>query len=206
MKASTKLIDNCLTIINEKYGTHSQHYLPYHNEEHAHDVMDAAKAIGIESAVLPHELELLEIAACFHDVEHGIGHGEDERTSAEIAGSCMQQAGYTVADIKRVKAMILATVVSFKDGTIYQSASEDVLTQIIADADLASFGRPFNTFWDRSLKLRAENGQIDELIGEVKDTFISTQKQVLQKHQYYLQATEIVFPHKSTNIRRLDSV
>ncbi|MFO0882022.1 MAG: hypothetical protein U0491_01050 [Candidatus Saccharimonadales bacterium] len=200
MTQAKKLINDCLIELDQKYGSNSKHFLPYHNAEHAHDVMDAAVLIGKEQKLDSHTIELLELAACFHDIEHGIGRGEDEKASARIASERMTSIGYSTEDAHRVTEMILATTVDFRDGAINQSATDDITTQIIADADLASFGRPFATFWDRSLKLRQENGHTSELVGQEKQDFLRSQISVLEKHSFYTEAAAQIFSHTAENI------
>lgn len=203
MTDAKTLISDCLETIDKKYGLKSKHYLPYHNTEHARDVMEAANAIGKSCGLSEYDLELVSLAACFHDVEHGVGRGDDERISAELAGQKMLTAGYSAHDITLVQDMILATIVKMQEGVLLQSATENILTQIIADADLASFGRTYEIFWDRSLKLYAENSETGELSKESKKDFVASQIHVLENHTFYVANTEKVFPYKQSNISML---
>lgn len=206
MNWANTLINDCLDEIDRKYGSTSSHYLPYHNAEHARDVMDAAGRIGKRLNFDSKTIELLELGACFHDIEHGLGRGEDEAESATTVHKRMIEIGYSEEEADRVKGMILATIVKVTNGKIIQSATDDKLTQIIADADLANFGRPFKIFWNRTMKLRKEHGNIEPLIGQDKYEYIKSQISMLEKHAFYTDAAKQLFPHKERNIAELKNM
>lgn len=208
-----QIIDEGIALIDTKYGKDSPHYLAYHNTEHARDVMDAAVRIGeiayINGVISKDDIALLELAACYHDAEHGKHGSENELESiAILAGKMQKTDAFTEEDIEKVTAMIKATIVQSVKGSIVQSATENYLTKILADADLCSFGKPLEIFWDRSKKLLFENTKtvFDSLGMQEKASYINRQIDVLQTHTYYTQEAFKLYPNKQENITKLRSI
>jgi predicted metal-dependent HD superfamily phosphohydrolase len=219
MKQMTKtekirqLINEGIALVDAKYGEQSNNYLPYHNVEHTRDVMEAAEKIGrvalLQCRITELDLELLVLAACYHDVEHGMHGSENERESIRIVTEKMQQAGvFSETDIAKVIAMIEATIViSAKEGII-QSATEEYITKIIADADLSNFGKPFEVFWDRSKKylLERDNKKFENIDFAEKTIFIDSQIKILENHVYNTDEASSLYPSIKENITMLSKL
>lgn len=205
------MIDEGLAELKQKYGSNGTEAKSYHNEEHAKDVMAAARTIGDMAAaagkIARDDVPLLELAACYHDMEHSLLGRQNEDASAAIIMQKMRQAGvFSDEEIGKVKRMIEATIVEFPGGTFTQSATDDYITQIMADADMANLGKEFEVYWDRARKLWSEHhsNRIQMTPGELDD-FINSQITFLQSHTYYTPETEALFPHKASTIARLQA-
>lgn len=205
-----KLVIEGIAEIDKKYGSDGSHYLPYHNTEHAHDVMKAAVAIGkkafLAGKITSDDVGLLELAACYHDVEHGLSGNKNEYASIDTLVKKMQAHRiFTKQDIAKVTAMIAATIVQPSKAGIVQSATNNYLTQILADADLSAFGKLFDVFWDRSNKYLHERlgKKFDTLSTVEKVAFIADQIKTLQNHTYYTHEAENIYCHKRENCEEL---
>lgn len=107
--------------------------LYYHNLEHTKDVVNAVQKIAIHEHCTTEEIEILTIAAWFHDVgytETYIGHEEE---STFIAENYLREKNYPDNLIKKVIECIEAT----KYGHLVQNKLE----AIIIDADRLSMGK-----------------------------------------------------------------
>ena len=124
--------------ISDKYA--------YHNLQHTLNVVNAAKEIAAEYGLKSRELEILEIAAWFHDLGYDLGAEGHEARSAAYAEKFLTQRGYSQDKISLVNTCILSTR--------YPQSPESLLEKILCDADLSHLGK--STYWDRCGKVRQE--------------------------------------------------
>lgn len=208
-KTVTKdLISFSLHEVEKKYGKGQKNGLiplDYHNLLHSQDVLRAVEQLTAMSSnngkISQEDGDLVKIAAASHDIEQGLGSGRNEVESARIIGDMMKKSQvYTKEDIAKVKKMILATTVYFKNGAKRQSATEDYLTQIIADADLASLGQESNLYWEKAESLLREMNKTDTPAPEDKLAFMKSQLRFLENHTFYTDEAKLLFPHKQENI------
>lgn len=198
----------------QRYNVGGDRPLAYHNLVHTFEVDGAAHRIGMKAAgngKITHRLTtLLEIAACFHDIEQDLGSGANEIESARIAVKEMEQTGaFEDREIEAVRRMILATTVRFEDGMLFQSAvaessdpEVDYLCQILADADLASLGSRWDRFFTRMKALEQEMYGEDQSL-EQKNEFLQRQITLLSRHVFYTPEATELFPFQEENAERL---
>lgn len=118
----------------------------YHNIEHTKEVVDTANKIGKHSGLSESEIEILLIAAWFHDTGIINSYTDHEEKSASIAKDFLQQNNYPAKKIEKVINLILATKMPQKPKTLSE--------KVICDADISHIGKKeFNT---RSQLLRTE--------------------------------------------------
>ena len=106
-------------------------YLTYHNLDHTKYVLDRAIFLGIESDISAKELELLKLAALFHDTGFVDNPKDHEEKGCRIAKGYLDQE-YSQEDLDKIFGMIMAT-------KIPQSPTNH-LENILADADLEYLG------------------------------------------------------------------
>lgn len=69
----------------------------------------------------------------------------------------MEKTGvFTEDEIQKVTRSILATTIHFVDGLMEQSATDEYVTQIVADADLAYLGGDAVNYWEEAKDLLRE--------------------------------------------------
>lgn len=118
----------------------------YHNFTHTAEVVKVACEIADASGVSPEDLEILQIAAWFHDLgylEKCEGH---EQISKDIAEKFLQKQNFPSEKIERVKSLIEATKLPRQP--------KNFLEEIICDADLYHLGT--NDFEAKGDVLRKE--------------------------------------------------
>jgi len=202
------IVGAALSKVEEKYGTgKGDGILPkkYHNRPHSEEVLDAARKIAErflkEGKISEKDIPLVEIAASFHDIEQDLGAGQNEIESARLAEEAMREAGiFSEEDIVKVRDMILVTIVSFEGGVMRQSAVEEYLTRIIADADLSSLGKSFEQYWERALALLQEIQGTDIPSKEAETAFTERQVGLLTNHRFYTEEAEVLFPNQKENL------
>lgn len=208
-KETEKLINYALFEIEKKYGTgegDGQSPRRYHNKVHAQNVIDAAGKIA-QLAVKKGKIKntdtpLIKIAPAFHDIEQDLGSGLNEEESARKAEEQMRKTGfYSDEEIRKVREMIMATRVHYDEGGMSQFATENYMTQIIADADLSNLGNPYELYWDRARRLLEEVKNTRKPSGEDIKSFMRGQISFLQSHRFYTEEARALFPYKKDNIK-----
>ncbi len=111
----------------------SKTYL-YHNLAHTQDVVRGARAIAKALKVSAEDLEIITLAAWFHDIGYSISAKNHEALGIGIAKKFLVQHKYPTLKIKQIIGCIRATKVPQKPKTI--------LEQIVCDADLLYLGKP----------------------------------------------------------------
>ncbi|SRR5258708_26028754 len=202
------LIEHALSEVERKYGKgEGDGKIPksYHNRVHTQDVVNASEQIArlsLEtSKINDSDIPLIKIAASFHDIEQDLGSGLNEEESSRLAEEEMRKTGlFEEGDILKVKMMILGTKVNFKGGVMKQSATEDYLTQIVADADLSSLGREPHIFWGKAIGLLKEIKNTDTPSREDEIAFAIGEISFLENHQFHTEEANKLFPYKRKNI------
>lgn len=119
------------------------HY--YHAYEHALEVADRVLELGKKEWINEETLEILVIAALFHDVGFVIQYDDNEYIGATIAKNYLRSIFYPQEKINMVEKLIIAT--------IYTRTPENLLESIIRDADTDNLWREdFFEKWERLKK------------------------------------------------------
>ena len=140
---NTKLIHQIKQYVNTLMWPLEDHY--YHHYEHALEVMNRALELWEKENLTSEELEILAIAALFHDVWFIIQYDNNEYIWAKIAKNYLKGILYPEEKIKKIEELIVAT--------IYTRPPDNLLEKIIRDADTDNVGRDdFFEKWDRLKK------------------------------------------------------
>lgn len=137
------------------------HQLPptvwYHTLAHTEDVLDEAIRFATIDRLPDRQLELLAIAAAWHDVGFIQTPVSNEAIGAAFAREQMRKSGgYSAEEIGLVERMILdTTVVATEDGPRQIPSTE--LSRYLLDADLSNLGR--DDFFTKGELQRKELGQ-----------------------------------------------
>lgn len=118
----------------------------YHSVDHTKDVVQASIEIGIKENLTPDDLEIVQIAAWFHDVGYIEKTEDHEEISAMYASNFLSEENYPSDRIDSVISCILATKVP--------QCPKNKLEKIICDADLNHLGKKI--FFERNDKYRIE--------------------------------------------------
>lgn len=105
----------------------------YHNLDHTFDVVTAVAILSDSENLTPLEIEMMVVAAWFHDTGYTKGCDNHEDASVAIAKDFLKSKGKDEAFITAVAKVIKATTYNYVPVTIFE--------KIIRDADYSHFGR-----------------------------------------------------------------
>lgn len=125
----------------------------YHNFNHTLQVVEASQEIAVAEKVSDSDLEILLIAAWFHDTGYVKGYEKHEEESKKIAKEYLLEHGFADDKIQRVMDVI--------DATVMPQAPKSTLDKIICDADLFHLGMD-----NYSKKANLMRSEIEQLCGK----------------------------------------
>ena len=160
----------------------------YHNRQHTEEVRK--EVIRLSNFTFVEEFKL-QTAASFHDTGYIEGQENHEKRSAHIAERVMSAFGYNDRYIEDIKNIILSTE--------FLSKPQSDLGAFLADADVASFGKPFQEFWNDRMAVK------QEMFEDVPmDEWEKMSIELLEKHEYHTKAAKDRYAkQKQENLRQL---
>ncbi len=151
--------------------------LAYHNLSHTRDdVMPMTLRLAGSCGLNDQEMRLLEVGAAFHDIGFCVQRHDHERAGAEIAGQVLPAFGFDKEQVATVQGMIMATKLP--------QSPQNLLEEILADADLDNLGREDAV--TRSLALRDELSAMGAPVTE--EQWYERQLRFLRDHRYWTDA------------------
>ncbi len=102
--------------------------MTYHSISHTVDVVESALEIGRKQGASEGDLEILQVAAWFHDLGYSKDCNNHEKIGAEMAEEFLTKRGYSKENIEKVIGCIMATQMP--------QNPQNNLEQILCDADL----------------------------------------------------------------------
>lgn len=105
----------------------------YHDVSHTQEVILSSKTIGRAEKLSDSDMEIVQLAACFHDLGYVDTSNGHEEKSANYAREFLQNENYPLKKIEIVCGCILATKVPQKP--------KNKLEEVLCDADLSHLGK-----------------------------------------------------------------
>lgn len=167
--------------------------ITYHTLKHTEFVAQSAVQIGQGEGLSDEDLEIVQIAAWFHDTGYRDSIDEHEASSAEIARAYLSEVNFPTDKIDRVVGAILAT-------TMPQSP-KNLLEQVLCDADLSHLAGDDFFKWSESLCQ-----EINTMHGQSMDApeWMEKNREFLGNHSYF---TEYAKTHmaesKAANLKKV---
>ena len=145
----------------------------YHAISHTLDVFTSARKIAMSEGIGEVELELLLVAALFHDTGFLVQSDGHEEISCQLAKEHLFPIGFSKAEMEIICGMIRSTKIPQKP--------QNLLEEILADADLDYLGRDdfFNIGGLLFNELKARNVVNQETVWD------QIQIKFLENHQYF---------------------
>jgi len=130
--------------------------LHYHSLQHTCDVLHETINFAVRDQVDDRKVELLAIAAAYHDTGFLVQRFGNEPIGAEYAREAMiESGGYSTVEIELVQQLILDTRMSLTREGLKQVPSCELSTYLL-DADLGNLGR--DDFFEKGELHRREAG------------------------------------------------
>ncbi len=146
MRGSEHIVASARSYVKQLLKAELPGWVLYHNHRHTEETVRSVKALGSLSELSKANVEILVLAAWFHDtgfVKSAAGH---ERIGASIAAEFLRHHQYPDRSISKVTSCILSTKMPRKP--------RNTLERILCDADLSSLGK--RSFFRQNEALRGE--------------------------------------------------
>lgn len=167
----------------------------YHSPAHTDDVFNEALLFGLQDKLSERRLDLLAVAAAYHDVGFTESPVEHESRGALLVDAAMQKhGGYTQDEANLIRQMILDTKLVRSEKGVSQVANTE-LSCYLLDADLSNLGR--EDFFEKLELVRKE-------LGVDKQGFIAGTLGLITRHVWHTPAaTALRLEREMINIRML---
>lgn len=193
MKRQSDIVTRSARFVDRLFRKQLPGWALYHNLAHTSEVVAASWEIGEGTGLSHHDMEILLVAAWFHDTGYTeLAKGHEER-SAAIVSAFLEENKYPRRSIARIARCILATRVPQRP--------KSMLERILCDADLKSLG--MRSFLSQNDRLKAE---IERREGVVLDDVMWLRRscRFLRKHRFHTRYARTRFEKgRFANIARL---
>lgn len=132
--------------VTNLFATELSTQLSFHSAQHTQNVVIASQEIGIKAGLTNEELDLVAIAAWFHDTGYTKGYAGHEQLSVAIASDFLTENGLGAQQIECITSCILATR--------FPQVPKNKLEMVLCDADFYHFSR--NDYAEFEALLRKE--------------------------------------------------
>ena len=193
MQTTKNLLEEVELYIKKFYEERISPEYVYHNFEHIREVVDAINQIAAGYDLTEKELEILRLAAWFHDTGYDDGPDQHEERSCQHATAFLRSVDYPEEDLKQVLEVILATRVPYRPANLLQ--------EIMCDADMSHLGN--KTYWDRCGRVRQElNLTQKRLMSEPE--WVELELNFVRNHHYDTEVAQMMYEdRKQKHIRQL---
>ena len=182
MSNNQPITDKADEFVFNLFKEKQQNWLVYHNYNHTVQVVEASIEIGKGSKLNDSELEIVTLAAWFHDTGYIEKFKEHEKISVQIATKYLNAQEYPKDKTKRVLSCIEATSLSQKPNNL--------LEEVISDADLINLGK---TNYDEKSKLLKTETELatDKAYSEID--WLNVEIDFLTSHKFHTKFAQVHF-------------
>lgn len=167
--------------------------MAFHNIEHTHHVVEAARKIAHQEHLAANDINIVTVAAWFHDVGYFFDRSHHEQASEKQAAAFLKEIGIPGKEIEEVQGCIKAT---HRD-----HLPDNIRQKVLKDADMIHLAEP--DFLEKSLALREEWKAFD-YEKYSKEQYLFDSLAFMFKHQYYTNyGQKVLQPAKEKNISEL---
>lgn len=159
--------------------------LVYHSSEHTEDVIEEVRRFAIADALPAREIELLTIAAAYHDAGYLDAPAPNESFGAKRARRAMEeQGGFSSEEFALVEQAIMDTALQGEPPNLTQCSSSRFSSYLL-DADLANLGR--SDFFECTDRVMREIGVVE---AEERGKFLRNLLAFMSAHRWHTAAAE----------------
>lgn len=170
--------------------------LSFHSANHTGNVVIAAKEIGIKIGLSKEELDLVAIAAWFHDTGYTKGYAGHEQLSVSIARDFLADNGLDAKHIEKITSCILATT--------FPQNPKNALEMVLCDADFYHFSRTNYPKFESSLRREWETCLN---IHYTDEQWNALNLEMLTNHEYFtVYGKTVLQTRKQKNIETLKNI
>ncbi|TXK70598.1 HD domain-containing protein [Mesonia sp. HuA40] len=187
-----KAYNHCFRILKESRCN----FLDFHNCQHTQEVYNIVKTIGTYEKLDKDELEIVLLAALFHDTGNTQTFQGHEMLSAHKASCFLNQNKYPKTGIEKLTNCIL--------GTKMPQQPKTILEKVLCDADLAHLGS--TDFQEKNKCLRLEWHNQLNLSFTTKE-WLELNCSFLENHTYFTSfGKKFLEPQKQKNMIKIKNL
>ncbi|MEM7107214.1 MAG: Pycsar system effector family protein [Bacteroidota bacterium] len=165
----------------------------YHNLEHTREVVKAVSEIGANSNLTEEDLELVRLAAWYHDLGYTCNYDHHEDESIKLMQKKLTELGLDQYKIEKVATIIKSTEMP--------QSPVDELGKIMCDADLYHLSS--GAFENKSEELRKELSEICNKKFD-QDEWRHVTLEFMTSHAYFTNYARVKLePKKKKNLKKL---
>lgn len=168
------IVENSSKYVNQLFNEKLPGWAVYHDLTHTIETVNACLEIGRASGLTDDDLEILCIAAWFHDTGYMFTVEGHEEKSSELASKFLRECDYPDVRIHSVIDCIMATKI--------MNIPKNLMEAIIRDSDLISLGNSEylkkNDLLKKEIEMR-ENKTISEI------AWLKRSLNFLSSHTYF---------------------
>jgi len=170
--------------------------LVYHNLNHSKEVVKAAVKIGRHSNLSEEEMEIVQVAALFHDTGFVRSLKNHEEESKKLSAEFLESKNYPREKIDLVLGCI--------EVTKPDSSPKNNLEKVISDADFSHMAK--GSYFDKMLMLRKEDEHIHNQSINDLDWHLENLR-FLKEHQFHTEYGKTVLePKRLSNVRKQEKI
>lgn len=179
--------------VAEFYRTHFSDKYIFHDFQHTREVVEATKQIAAGYELSEQEVEILILAAWFHDIGYIEGAEGHEERSCKYAKAFLEEQDYPSASIDIILECIRATKID--------AIPDSPLEKILSDADLSHLGSKM--YWEHCTRLRQELFLTQNIVMSEHE-WVNFELDFITHQQYYTDVAQELFDkRKQKHIRQL---
>ncbi|MEM1406562.1 MAG: Pycsar system effector family protein [Bacteroidota bacterium] len=185
IKESREYAESVLRALPEDYC--------YHNLDHTREVVSAASEIGSSSNLGDEDMELVILAAWYHDLGYSSGHENHEDESIRLMSEKLTELGANQVKIRQIAAIIKSTQMP--------QSPKNELSKVMCDADL--YHLSLGAFNEKSEELRKELAAVNGKEYD-QDEWKQMNTEFISSHSYFTNYAKIKLePKKKKNLKKL---
>jgi predicted metal-dependent HD superfamily phosphohydrolase len=182
MSEEKTILDKSSKFVSKIFEEKLPEWAVFHNLQHTIETVNGCLEIGKGSNLTEDDLEIVCIAAWFHDIGYIFNADGHEEKSVEICEKFLKSNDYPSNKISTVTDCILATKII--------NHPENLLEFIICDSDLISLGRTDYFEKNDLLKLEIEMRSGKKINDE---QWLRRSAKFLSSHNYYTEYAKLNF-------------
>ncbi len=165
----------------------------YHDVQHTLDVVAATREISSHFELSPEELEIIQLAAWFHDTGYDKGPENHEERGVRYARAYLSGRNYPEERLVEIEACILATQMPHDP--------QNLLHRILCDADLSHLGQ--KVYWDRCSRVRQELTLTRDLLMTERE-WVEFELEFISNHRFHTSVGQDLYgKRKQKHVRQL---
>ena len=193
MSTENGILEKAETTIRTVFKEQVEPGYTYHNIQHTMKVYRSVQELGAESELKDSDIEMLKLAALFHDTGFTDGQVGHEKRSAAYAKDFLVNHNFPEEKVETISRLILSTEKNWEPA--------DEMERIIRDADLAGLADPMYQVESRALKHEMEFIEGREMSEKEWNTL---NFRFMKDHKYLSQAAKNLYKKgKNTNLKAL---